>query len=140
MDILVLLLVGLVAGWLAGLVVGGGLGLVGDIVVGVIGAFIGGWLLRHLGIAVGYGTLGRIITATIGAILEESARDHQSPMSSKSHTGRVCPAWKAISLPRSSAEPPPKAMTPSCLPFLKAAMPAVRFDSTGFGLTSEKTP
>ena len=79
-------------------------------------------------------------TATIGAIASASARVHQSPISSKSQTGRVCPAWKAISLPRSSAEPPPKAMTPSCLPFLKAAMPAVRLDSTGLGFTSENTP
>jgi len=79
-------------------------------------------------------------TATIGAIFVESARVHQSPMSSKSHTGRLCPAWKAISLPRSSAEPPPKAMTPSCLPLRNASMPAARFDSTGFGLTSENTP
>ncbi|VVE57609.1 membrane protein [Pandoraea iniqua] len=69
MSILTLLLVGLVAGWLAGLVVGGSFGLIGDIVVGVIGAFIGPWLLQHLGIAIGHGTLGRIITATIGAIV-----------------------------------------------------------------------
>ncbi|VVE24295.1 membrane protein [Pandoraea eparura] len=69
MHLLVLLLVGLVAGWLASLVVGGGFGILGDMVVGVIGAFVGGWLLRHLGIALGYGTLGRIITATIGAIV-----------------------------------------------------------------------
>ena len=79
-------------------------------------------------------------TATIGAIASELALVHQSPISSKSHTGRVCPTWKAISLPRSSAEPPPKAMTPSCLPFLNTAMPAVRLDSTGFGFTSENTP
>ena len=78
-------------------------------------------------------------TATIGAIASEFARVHQSPISSKSHTGRVWPAWKAMSLPRSSAEPPPKAMTPSCLPFLKAAMPAVRLESTGLGFTSENT-
>ncbi|WP_087686214.1 MULTISPECIES: GlsB/YeaQ/YmgE family stress response membrane protein [unclassified Pandoraea] len=69
MSILILLLVGLVAGWLAGLVVGGSFGLIGDIVVGVIGAFIGAWLLQHLGIAIGHGTFGRIITATIGAIV-----------------------------------------------------------------------
>ena len=57
-------------------------------------------------------------TATIGAMASEFARVHQSPMSSKSQIGRVWPAWKAISLPRSRPEPPPKAMTPSCLPFL----------------------
>ena len=54
--------------------------------------------------------------AMIGAMPFSSARVHQSPMSSKSHMGRVCPAMKAIVLPASSAEPPPNAMTPSCPP------------------------
>ncbi len=75
-------------------------------------------------------------TATIGAITEASARVHQSPTSSKSNTERVWPAMKAISLPASSAEPPPNATTPSCPPALNAAMPAARFDSTGLGCTS----
>ena len=52
-------------------------------------------------------------TAMIGAIPRGSARVHQSPTSSKSHSGRVCPDMKAITLPASSAEPPPKAITPS---------------------------
>ncbi|MNK97651.1 hypothetical protein D3C87_1179950 [compost metagenome] len=55
-------------------------------------------------------------TATIGAIFEASARVHQSPISSKSQTGRVCPAMKAMVLPRSRPEPPPKATTPSWPP------------------------
>ena len=55
-------------------------------------------------------------TATTGAIPAGSARVHQSPMSSKSHIGRVCPRMKAMTLPQSSAEPPPKATTPSCPP------------------------
>ena len=55
-------------------------------------------------------------TATIGAMPAGSARVHQSPTSSKSHIGRVCPAMKATTLPTSSAEPPPKATTPSCRP------------------------
>jgi len=68
-SLLVILLVGLVAGWLASHLVGGtGLGLIGDIVIGVIGAFIGDWLFPQLGIHLGTGTLGAIINATLGAI------------------------------------------------------------------------
>ena len=55
-------------------------------------------------------------TATMGAIPSGSARVHQSPMSSKSHTGRVWPDMKATILARSSPEPPPKAITPSWPP------------------------
>jgi hypothetical protein len=51
--------------------------------------------------------------ATTGAIPAGSARVHQSPMSSKSHIGRVCPDMNAMTLPASSAEPPPIATTPS---------------------------
>ena len=63
------LFVGLIAGWLAGKVMrGGGYGIVGDIVVGVIGAFLGGWLFGVLGIAAG-GLVGAIVTAFVGAII-----------------------------------------------------------------------
>ncbi|MBU6506681.1 MAG: GlsB/YeaQ/YmgE family stress response membrane protein [Alphaproteobacteria bacterium] len=69
-GILVLLLVGLVAGWLAGQIVrGGGFGLIGDLVVGVIGAFIGSWIFATLGIFIGMGLIGAIISATIGAVI-----------------------------------------------------------------------
>jgi uncharacterized membrane protein YeaQ/YmgE (transglycosylase-associated protein family) len=69
-GILILLLVGLVAGWLAGQIVRGrGFGLVGDLVVGVVGAFIGSWLFGALGIFIGMGLLGAIISATIGAVI-----------------------------------------------------------------------
>jgi len=69
-TLLIWLLVGAVAGWLAGTIVkGGGLGLLGDIVVGVIGAFIGGWLLARLGIQLGAGLVSVIASATIGAVL-----------------------------------------------------------------------
>ena len=69
-TILIWLLVGAVAGWLAGMIVkGGGFGLIGDIVVGIIGAFIGGWLLPQLGVSLGGGIVGVIATATIGAII-----------------------------------------------------------------------
>ncbi len=64
------LLVGLIAGWLAGKVMrGAGYGLVGDLVVGVLGALLGGWLFGKLGIAVGAGLVGAIITAFVGAII-----------------------------------------------------------------------
>jgi uncharacterized membrane protein YeaQ/YmgE (transglycosylase-associated protein family) len=70
MNLLWFLVVGLVAGWLAGVLVkGGGFGLVGDLVVGVIGAFLGGWLFSTLGASAGGGLLGSIIVATIGAVV-----------------------------------------------------------------------
>jgi uncharacterized membrane protein YeaQ/YmgE (transglycosylase-associated protein family) len=69
-SLLVIVLVGLVAGWLAGQIVQGtGLGLLGDIVVGIVGAFIGDWLLPQLHIALGSGILASILNATIGAIV-----------------------------------------------------------------------
>ena len=64
------LIVGLIAGFLASLVMrGGGYGIVGDIVVGLIGAFIGGWLFSLLGVSAGGGLLGSIIVAFIGACI-----------------------------------------------------------------------
>ena len=70
MSFLWFLIVGLVAGWLAGMLVkGGGFGLIGDLVVGVIGAFLGGWLFSTLGASAGGGLLGGIIVATVGAIV-----------------------------------------------------------------------
>jgi uncharacterized membrane protein YeaQ/YmgE (transglycosylase-associated protein family) len=69
-SLLVIVIVGIVAGWLAGkLVAGGGFGLIGDLVVGVIGAFIGDWLLPRLNIHLGAGILSAIANATIGAIV-----------------------------------------------------------------------
>ena len=64
------ILIGLAAGWLAGqLMKGGGFGVFGDIIVGVIGALIGGYLFRYFGISAGGGLLGALIVATIGAIV-----------------------------------------------------------------------
>ena len=69
-SLLIIVVVGVVAGWLAGqLVKGSGFGLIGDLIVGVIGAFIGGWLLPRLGISIGAGIVGAIISATIGAVI-----------------------------------------------------------------------
>jgi uncharacterized membrane protein YeaQ/YmgE (transglycosylase-associated protein family) len=68
--ILVWLIVGAVAGWLAGIVVkGGGFGLVGDIIVGIVGAVVAGYLFPALGVNLGGGILGAIIAAAIGAII-----------------------------------------------------------------------
>lgn len=70
MDILTWLIVGLVAGLLASFVVGGGFGLLGDIVIGILGAFVGGWLFRQLGWSTPFGGLaGTIFVAFIGAVL-----------------------------------------------------------------------
>lgn len=69
-ELLIFLAIGLVAGWLAGLVLGGG-GLLRNLIVGVIGAFVGGWLLSAANIAlpIDNALLSQIITATIGAIV-----------------------------------------------------------------------
>ena len=69
-TILIWILVGAIAGWLAGLVVRGfGFGLIGNIVVGIIGAFLGGWLFGVLGVAIGAGIINTIFTAIIGAVV-----------------------------------------------------------------------
>jgi uncharacterized membrane protein YeaQ/YmgE (transglycosylase-associated protein family) len=69
-TILIWVLVGAIAGWLAGLVVRGfGFGLVGNIIVGILGAVLGGWLLGMAGVSFGVGILGTIITAFIGAVV-----------------------------------------------------------------------
>ena len=69
-GIIAWIIIGLIAGWLAGtLVKGGGFGLIGDIVVGIVGAFIGGWLAGVLDISIGGGLIASIITATVGAII-----------------------------------------------------------------------
>ena len=69
-SLLVIILVGIVAGWLAGRVMeGGGFGLIGDLLVGLVGAFIGDWLLPRLGIHLGVGIVSEIIYSAIGAII-----------------------------------------------------------------------
>jgi len=69
-GIIVWLVIGAIAGWLAGLLVkGGGFGLIGDIVVGIVGALIGGWLAGALGISIGSGFIASVITAILGAVI-----------------------------------------------------------------------
>ena len=69
MDILTWLIVGLVAGVLAAMLVGG-VGLLGDIIVGIVGAFVGGWIFDQLGVSTPFsGLAGTIFTAFIGAVV-----------------------------------------------------------------------
>lgn len=69
-SIVIWLVIGAIAGWLAGQVVtGGGFGLVGDIVVGIVGAVVGGWLFPIFWLPIGGPIVGAIINAAIGAII-----------------------------------------------------------------------
>jgi len=69
-SIIIFLVVGAIAGWLAGQIVKGhGFGLVGKIVVGIVGAFLAGFLLPRLGFAIGGGFVAAIINALIGAVI-----------------------------------------------------------------------
>jgi uncharacterized membrane protein YeaQ/YmgE (transglycosylase-associated protein family) len=68
--LIIWLVVGAIAGWLAGMVVkGSGYGLIGDIVVGILGGLIAGWLLPQVGIVIGSGIIVAIIDAFIGAVI-----------------------------------------------------------------------
>jgi uncharacterized membrane protein YeaQ/YmgE (transglycosylase-associated protein family) len=70
MTIIVWLVIGAIAGWLAGVIMKGfGFGLIGNIIVGIVGAVIAGWLFPRFGIALGGGIVGAIIAATIGAVI-----------------------------------------------------------------------
>jgi uncharacterized membrane protein YeaQ/YmgE (transglycosylase-associated protein family) len=69
-SIIIMLIVGAIAGWLAGLIMQGfGFGLIWNIVIGIVGAFIGVWLLRQLGVMPGSGFVGSIVNAVIGAVV-----------------------------------------------------------------------
>lgn len=69
-ELLSVLIVGGIAGWAAGKIIrGSGQGLLTNIVIGIIGAFIGDWLFDLLGLTTDGGLIGSIITATIGAIV-----------------------------------------------------------------------
>jgi uncharacterized membrane protein YeaQ/YmgE (transglycosylase-associated protein family) len=68
--LIIWLIVGAIAGWLAGMVVkGGGFGLIGDIIVGIVGAVIAGWLLPMIGLDIGGGFIAAVINAFIGAVI-----------------------------------------------------------------------
>ena len=69
MELLATLLIGLLAGWLGSVIFkGGGLGLLGNIVVGILGSFVGYWLLGKFGISLGTGWIGAVLTGALGAI------------------------------------------------------------------------
>ena len=69
-SIIIMIVVGAIAGWLAGQIVRGfGFGLIWDIVIGIIGAFIGVWLLTQLGFVPFSGFIGSIVNAVIGAVV-----------------------------------------------------------------------
>ncbi|KAF0124464.1 MAG: transglycosylase-associated protein [Xanthobacteraceae bacterium] len=69
-SLFVLIIVGAIAGWLAGLIVKGfGFGLIGNIVIGILGALIATWLFPRLGISLGRGVVSAIISATLGAVI-----------------------------------------------------------------------
>lgn len=68
--LIIALVIGAIAGWLAGQVVeGGGFGLVGDIVVGIVGSLFASWAFPTLGWTLGGGVIGTILSAAIGAII-----------------------------------------------------------------------
>jgi len=70
MEYIWLIVIGAVAGWLAGVFVrGAGFGLVGDIIVGIVGAVFGGWLFRALGIVPADSRWGLFVTAVVGAVV-----------------------------------------------------------------------
>jgi uncharacterized membrane protein YeaQ/YmgE (transglycosylase-associated protein family) len=69
-SLIVILFVGLVAGWLAGKIVrGAGFGIIGDILIGIVGAFISSWLFPKLGFHLGTGIVSEIIYSAIGAVV-----------------------------------------------------------------------
>ncbi len=70
MEFVWFIIVGLIAGWLAGVIMkGGGFGVIGDIIVGIVGALLGGWLFSTMGVSAGGGLVGAIVVALIGAII-----------------------------------------------------------------------
>lgn len=70
MEIIIILIVGAAAGWLGSMIYkGSGLGLIGNIIVGIVGCFVGYWLLGKVGISLGSGMIGTILTGAIGAVV-----------------------------------------------------------------------
>jgi uncharacterized membrane protein YeaQ/YmgE (transglycosylase-associated protein family) len=70
MEIIVILIIGGAAGWLGSMIYkGSGLGFLGNIVVGIVGSFVGYWLFGKLGVSLGTGWIGAILTGAVGAII-----------------------------------------------------------------------
>ena len=69
-SLIIMLIVGAIAGWLAGQIVKGfGFGLLGNIAVGIVGAFLAGIIFPQIGLSLGAGFLGAILHSTIGAVI-----------------------------------------------------------------------
>jgi uncharacterized membrane protein YeaQ/YmgE (transglycosylase-associated protein family) len=69
MDIILTLVIGILAGWLAGLIMkGGGYGILGDLILGIVGAYLGSWILDVLGLST-YGIIGYLIMSVLGAVV-----------------------------------------------------------------------
>lgn len=69
MELLYTIIVGIIAGWIAGIVMkGGGYGVIGDLVLGILGALVGRWIFGLIGVGA-YGTIGTVIVSVIGAII-----------------------------------------------------------------------
>jgi uncharacterized membrane protein YeaQ/YmgE (transglycosylase-associated protein family) len=69
MDIILALVIGILAGWLAGMIMkGGGYGILGDLILGIVGAYLGSWILDVLGLST-YGLIGYIIMSVLGAVV-----------------------------------------------------------------------
>ncbi|MDY0099330.1 MAG: GlsB/YeaQ/YmgE family stress response membrane protein [Bacteroidales bacterium] len=70
MEILVTLIIGAAAGWLGSMIYkGGGLGIIGNIIIGILGSFVGYWILGKIGVSLGGGWLGALLTGALGAIV-----------------------------------------------------------------------
>ncbi len=70
MNIILFIVIGIIAGWLAGKIMKGkGFGLIGDLIVGVAGSFLGSWLFGLMKISAGGGFLGDLVTALVGAVV-----------------------------------------------------------------------
>ena len=105
-GLLVILLVGIAAGWLAGqLVDGTGFGIVGDLIIGIIGAFIGDWLVPRLGLHLGAGIIAAIANATIGAIVLLLIHQARSRGRRAGRLGRLEPPLALAVGSRSAVQP-----------------------------------
>lgn len=70
MSLLITLIIGAVAGWLGSLIFrGSGFGLIGNIIIGILGSFVGTWFLGLIKFSFGSGTMGAILTGAVGAIV-----------------------------------------------------------------------
>jgi len=69
MEIISTIVIGAIAGWLGSTIFKGSLGLVGNIIVGIIGSFVGSWSLGKLGVSLGSGWVGAILTGAVGALI-----------------------------------------------------------------------